>query len=70
MKTLNVKHPRVALQIEKNRAHGRALLEGIADYALEQTDWRLELVDPEILQDVAGISASSISSAASPRSSR
>ena len=39
--------PRVALQIEKNRAHGRALLRGIADYALEQTDWRLELVDPE-----------------------
>ena len=70
MKTLNVKHPRVALQIEKNRAHGRALQEGIADYALEQTDWRLELVDPEILQDVAGISASSISSPASPRSSR
>ena len=41
--------PRVALQIEKNRAHGRALLRGIADYALERTDWRLELVDPERL---------------------
>ena len=70
MKKLNIKHPRIALQIEKNRAHGRALLEGVADYALERTDWRLELVDPEILQDVAGISASSISSAASPRSSK
>lgn len=41
--------PRVALQIEKNRAHGRALLRGIADYALERTDWRLELVDPDRL---------------------
>lgn len=53
MKKLSIKHPRIALQIEKNRAHGRALLEGIADYALERTDWRLELVDPEILQDVS-----------------
>ena len=25
------------------------------DYALEQTDWRLELVDPEILQDVSSV---------------
>ena len=49
MEKLDIKHSRVALQIEKNRAHGRAMLEGIADYALEQTDWRLELVDPEIL---------------------
>lgn len=40
---------RIALQIEKNRAHGRALLRGIADYALERTDWRLELVDPDRL---------------------
>lgn len=40
---------RIALQVEKNRAHGRALLTGIADYALERTDWRLELVDPERL---------------------
>ena len=53
MKKQTIRHPRIALQIEKNRAHGRALLEGIADYALEHTDWRLELVDPEILQDVS-----------------
>ena len=46
-------HPRIALQIEKNRAHGRALLRGIADYALEQTDWRLELVDPERIRRAA-----------------
>ena len=55
MKKQNNKHPCIALQIEKNRAHGRALLEGIADYALEHTDWRLELVDPEILQDVSSV---------------
>ena len=55
MKKQNVKHPRIALQIEKNRAHGRALLEGIADYALERTDWRLELVDPEVLQNVSAV---------------
>ena len=55
MKKQNIKHPRIALQIEKNRAHGRALLEGIADYALEQADWRLELVDPEVLQDVSSV---------------
>lgn len=55
MKNLSIRHLRVALQIEKNRAHGRALLEGIADYALEHTDWRLELVDPEILQDVSSV---------------
>lgn len=48
-------NPRVALQIEKNRAHGRALLEGIADYALERTDWRLELVDPEMLQSASSV---------------
>lgn len=36
----------IALQIEKNRAHGRAMLEGIANYALEKTDWRFEQIDP------------------------
>ena len=55
MKKQNIKHPRIALQIEKNRAHGRALLEGIADYALERTDWRLELVDPEVLQNASAV---------------
>ena len=55
MKRQSHRHQRVALQIEKNRAHGRALLEGVADYALEQTDWRLELVDPEQLHDVSSV---------------
>ncbi len=45
--------PRIALQVEKNRAHGRALLKGIADYALENTAWRLELVDPQSLTSAA-----------------
>lgn len=45
--------PRIALQVEKNRAHGRALLKGIADYALERTSWRLELVDPQRLTSAA-----------------
>ena len=40
---------RIAVQIETNRAHGRALLEGIADYALAHTDWRLESVEPSAL---------------------
>jgi len=53
MKDLTVNRPRVALQIENNRAHGRALLEGIADYALQHTDWRLELVEPELLQSLS-----------------
>lgn len=45
------KTPRIAIQIEKNRAHGRALLLGIANYALERTDWRLEEADPARLTD-------------------
>ena len=49
MKTDHADCRRIALQIEKSRAHGRALLRGIADYALERTDWRLELVEPERL---------------------
>jgi hypothetical protein len=49
--------PRIAIQIEKNRAHGRALLKGVADYALEHTDWRLELVEPEKLACPAYLAA-------------
>ena len=40
---------RIAVQIETNRAHGRAMLEGVADYALAHTDWRLEAIDPSAL---------------------
>ena len=40
---------RIAVQIETNRAHGRAMLEGVADYALAHTDWRLEAIEPSAL---------------------
>lgn len=40
------KTTRIAMQVETNRAHGRSMLEGISDYALAHTDWRLEAVKP------------------------
>lgn len=46
---------RVAVQIETNRAHGRALLEGLSEYALTNTDWRLEAVEPNTLTDPANL---------------
>ena len=46
---------RIAVQVETNRAHGRALLEGIADYALTRSDWRLEAVEPSSLVDPANL---------------
>jgi len=36
---------RIAILVERDRAYGRGLCEGIADAALEHADWRLELVD-------------------------
>ena len=51
-----MKNPiRIAVQIETNRAHGRALLEGIADYALANTDWRLESVEPAALTKTSNL---------------
>lgn len=41
---------RIALQIERSRAHGRALLEGIADYALRRPEWRLDMLEPDLLR--------------------
>lgn len=55
MKRMNIGQQYIAVQVEKNRAHGRTMLEGIADYALAKTDWRLELVEPELLQDVSAV---------------
>ena len=55
MKKSRLSNPRIAVQVEKNRAHGRALLEGISDYAHEHTDWRLELVDSDRLQSTADV---------------
>ena len=46
---------KIAVQVETNRAHGRALLEGIADYALTRSDWRLEAVEPSSLVDPANL---------------
>ena len=46
---------KIAVQVETNRAHGRALLEGIADYALTRSDWRLEAVEPSTLVDPAAL---------------
>ena len=45
----------IAVQVETNRAHGRSMLEGIADYALAHTDWRLESVEPKSLTDSANL---------------
>ena len=46
---------RIAVQIETNRAHGRALLEGIADYALAHPEWRLEAVEPATLTSASNL---------------
>ncbi len=46
---------RIGLQIEKSREHGRALLAGIADYALENPDWRFDLIEPGELVDAKTI---------------
>ena len=46
---------RIAVQVETNRAHGRSMLEGIADYALTHSDWRLEAVEPSLLVDSANL---------------
>ena len=42
---------RIGLQIEKSREHGRALLSGLADFALSRPDWRFDLLDPDGLVD-------------------
>ncbi len=46
---------RIAVQVETNRAHGRSMLEGIADYALTRSNWRLEAVEPGALVDSASL---------------
>lgn len=43
----------IGVQVERSRAHGRTLLEGLAEYAREQYDWRLTLLEPEQLTDAA-----------------
>lgn len=46
---------RIAIQVETSRAHGRAMLEGIADAALGLGDWRLESVEPKLLTDAENV---------------
>lgn len=55
VKTLKRTDVRIAIQVEINRAHGRALLEGVAEYARSCPDWRLELVEPNCLSDRARV---------------
>lgn len=42
---------RIAVLAEKSRAYGRALCEGIAGFAQEQSDWTLQLIDDLNTQD-------------------
>ena len=41
----------IGIQIERSRAHGRALLAGVAEYALGKPDWRFDLIGPDELAD-------------------
>ena len=53
----------IGIQIERNRAHGRGVLEGIADYQLAETNWLVELLErkdllkPDVLAGFDGIVA-------------
>ena len=41
---------KIALQIEKTRAHGRNLLEGIAEFALGHPEWNFDLLEADMVQ--------------------
>ncbi|MGN0853973.1 MAG: substrate-binding domain-containing protein [Kiritimatiellia bacterium] len=43
----------IGVQVERSRAHGRALLEGLAEFARTQYDWRLTLLEPGQLTDIS-----------------
>ena len=45
----------IGVQVERSRAHGRGLLEGLAEFARAQYDWRLTLLEPERLGDPAAL---------------
>lgn len=47
----------IGIQIEKTRAHGRALLEGIAQYAQEHPEWRLDIIEPNWLKNPGSLDA-------------
>lgn len=46
----------IGVQVERSRAHGRTLLEGLAEFARTQYDWRLTLLEPEQLTDPSTLS--------------
>ncbi len=46
----------IGIQAERSRAHGRRLLEGIAEFTRSQYDWHLDLLETEQLQDKACLS--------------
>ena len=46
---------RIGLQIEKSRGHGRAMLAGLADFALSCPDWRFDLLDADATLDAQTI---------------
>ncbi len=47
---------KIGVQAERSRAHGRTLLEGLAEFALARYDWRLDLMEPEQFADAAALS--------------
>lgn len=51
-----MKRKLIALQVERNRAHGRSMLEGIASAAAQRSDWRMELVEPNDIREGADLS--------------
>ena len=46
---------RIGLQIEKSREHGRALLSGLADFALTRPDWRFDILEPDDIADARAL---------------
>ena len=51
-----MKRKLIALQVERNRAHGRSMLEGIASAAAQRSGWRMELVEPNDIREGADLS--------------
>lgn len=46
---------RIGIQVEKSREHGRALLAGLADFALGRPEWRFDLIEPDRELDARAI---------------
>ncbi len=51
-----MKHIRhIGVLCERSRAHGRSILEGLAEFALTQYDWRLNLLETEQISNHAAL---------------